>query len=682
MPAAPRTDRLEVLKELGRGSLGIVRQARNPQLDRMLALRHFEVPEWMDDVESLLKRILAEARAASTLDHPAIARLYTCGYKGFTIFMTSEFVEGQSLKELMGARTPELAEVLNWAKQLCSALDYAHEKGVFHHFLNPSNIKVLSDGTLKILDFGLLSDKHLLSQTPAKKLANEPYLSPEQLKGKPLDRSANLFSAAAIIYELYTVRSPFSGKHLGEVDRAILDLTPNPLNVAHPRVPPAISGVVLKALAKSPRERYASGQQFVEALETAKSEPLAVNANVVKPAAAVVAGPPADTTSQTVYTPPARNAAPPPTTKMRPSSPPTTAVRVQVGTANHWKLVAGVVACLVVVASLAAIFQRKPQEAAPSLKPQVASRKAPVRQGPPVAAEPTPAAAVAEPAPAAAVAEPAPDDIQPLTTFAAPSVLTTSRRGRQARTRRVATLAAPTTPWQGELSVSSAPDEATIEIEGFSGQSWHTPQVIGGLAPGNYRVTVSKPGYSPDIRTVQISAGNRIAVDLRLTPVKGWLTVAGSPAGARVFIDGKDTGRITPVTISLDPAAHKVSLRKSGYLDTDTQIQLSAGQTTSYSPTLMVAGRTDNIRIVGGGMGKIFGGGSGQGKARIEIKSEPKGAQVTINGTPLQKTTPLEIQVEAGNYDILLQKDGYKPVRENAIVGIEDRVKIDKSLIR
>src|SRR5260370_9673303 len=117
------------------------------------------------------------------------------------------------------------------------------------------------------------------------------------------------------------------------------------------------------------------------------------------------------------------------------------------------------------------------------------------------------------------------------------------------------------------------------------------------------------------MRTVQISAGNRSGVDLRLTPVKGWLTVAGSPAGARVFIDGKDTGRITPVTISLDPAAHKVSLRKSGYLDTDTQIQLSSGQTTSYSPTSMVAGRTANIRIVRGGMGSTSGRGSGQGTA-------------------------------------------------------------------
>jgi hypothetical protein len=97
----------------------------------------------------------------------------------------------------------------------------------------------------------------------------------------------------------------------------------------------------------------------------------------------------------------------------------------------------------------------------------------------------------------------------------------------------------------------------------------------------------------------------------------------------------------------------------------------------------MAAGRTDNIKIMNGGVGKLFGGGSSQqNKARIEIKTEPKGAEVIINGTALQKTTPVEIQVEPGNYDITLQKDGYQPVHENAIVGVDDRVKINKSLSR
>ena len=171
---APRTASLELVKELPRGSVGVVHQARNPQQNRFVALRKFEVPEWLDDANELIQKILAEAKAASALDHPNIAKLYTCGYKDFTVFMTAEFVEGQNLKEYMARHQPEMSEVLQMARQLLAALDYAHSKGVCHHFLNPTNIKVLPDGTLKLLDFGLLRDKNLLTQSPTKKLENEP----------------------------------------------------------------------------------------------------------------------------------------------------------------------------------------------------------------------------------------------------------------------------------------------------------------------------------------------------------------------------------------------------------------------------------------------------------------------------------------------------------------------------
>jgi hypothetical protein len=168
-----------------------------------------------------------------------------------------------------------------------------------------------------------------------------------------------------------------------------------------------------------------------------------------------------------------------------------------------------------------------------------------------------------------------------------------------------------------------------------------------------------------------------------LTANKSFVKVTGSPAGASIFLDGKDTGNVTPADLMVDPGAHSITVRKAGYLESSTDLKLAAGQGTTYSPRLMVAGRTDNIRIVGGGMGRMFGGsGSSSGMARIEIKSEPKGAQVIINGTPLQKPTPVEIQVDAGSYDITLEKDGYKPVHESAIVGMDDHVKIDRALSR
>ena len=670
-PPAPRTDRLELVKELGRGSIGVVHKAKNPQQGRVSALRQFEVPQWLDDVNELLNRILAEARAASALDHRNIARLYTCGYKGFTVFMTAEFIEGQSLKEILSTRQPEMAEVLSWSKQLLTALDYAHEKNVYHHFLNPSNIKILPDGTLKILDFGLLRDKHLLSQTPAKKLENEPYLSPEEVKNKPPDPGANLFSAATIIYQLYTCRNPFAGKHLGEVDRAIMDVTPHPLNIAHPRVPPAISAVVLKALSKNRTERFPTGKQLIAALEEAvKAAPLAPPPSPKPVVAAPKAPAPEPESLNGAGSVAAQSAPLPPAPRTQVFAPPPATARVQVGTNNHWKLAGAIATCLVVVAVLAFLFQRKPAEN--TIESTVTEAAKPAPPAPTPAAAPVATEPVSEPVAEVTEPEPAP----------ATRVISSVRRSRPVRVPRAANAPAVAAPQEGELDISSFPSDATIEIDRLAGQSWKTPQTLTGFPAGTYRVTVSKPGYASDVRSVQIAAGGHMSVDVRLTVVKGWLTVGGSPAGASVFIDGQDTGKVTPVTLMLEPASHNVLLRKSGYLEAGSAVQLVAGQTVSYSPSLMVAGRTDNLKIVGGGIGRVFSGGGSQGKARIEIKTEPKGAQVLINGTPLQKTTPVEIQVEAGNYDITLQKDGYKDIHENAIVGVEDRIKINRTLSR
>jgi serine/threonine-protein kinase len=688
--AAPRKASLELVKELPRGSVGVVHQARNPQQDRFVALRKFEVPEWLDDANALIQKILAEAKAASALDHPNIAKLYTCGYKDFTLFMTAEFVEGQTFRELMTKRQPEMNEVLQMAKQLLAALDYAHSKGICHNFLNPSNIKVLPDGTLKLLDFGLLRDKNLLTQSPTKKLENEPYLCPEQVKNKPMNAAGNIFNAGTLIYQLYTARSPFSGPHLGEVDRSITDVNPHPMQMAHPRVPEEISRVVLKALAKNPAERYSSGQQFFAALEeAAKAAPVSrANSTGSMPAYKDAPGPNA---SQSIRVQPSPNASQSfkavqgpnasQSFKAMPSGSATQSVKVTPGTvgttyvgpggktstrkpvstANHWKVVAAVVGGLCLIVVLALLFQRHPAEEED-------------------AAVPSPKAA----APFSGKAEQAIEKVK-----AAEDEQSKSRSAaapapaRAGRSRYVsAAPVAPPTAKEGQLIVSSMPMGATVEIEGRAGQQWKAPQTVPGLAAGTYKVTFNMPGYATETRTVQVTGGARTPLDVRMVAVKGFVTVASKPAGAEIWINGKDTGKVTPIEFLVEPGTQSIVVRKQGFLEASTEVKLVAGQSVNYAPSLMAAGRTDNIRLVGSsGVGKLLGNSNnGSGMARIEIKTEPKGAQVTINGTPLQKTTPLEVQLEAGNYDIVIQKEGFKPIHESSIVGMDDRIKIDRQL--
>src|SRR5262249_17391611 len=181
--------------------------------------------------------------------------------------------------------------------------------------------------------------------------------------------------------------------------------------------------------------------------------------------------------------------------------------RVQVRASNHWKTIGVVVACLVVVAGLAAVFQRKPSELA---------TETPTPQAAPAPAQPTPVQ-VSEP-------EPTPDD----SATELDQVLASAgvvRKNRVARAPRTKTPGGPAAPQEGEIGVSSTPADARIEIEGVA-QSWNTPQVVTALQVGTYKVTVSKTGFAPEVRTVQIPPGGRASMDVRLTVVKGFLTVA------------------------------------------------------------------------------------------------------------------------------------------------------------
>jgi hypothetical protein len=340
-----------------------------------------------------------------------------------------------------------------------------------------------------------------------------------------------------------------------------------------------------------------------------------------------------------------------------------TAARKPVSTANHWKVVAAVVGGLCVIVVLALVFQRHPAEQEDAAAPSSS-------QG-----APNPPAPFSRQAAQAAQG-----------TQAAPEVpgkaRTTSAHASKTARYAPAAPVAPPAPSEGQLIVSSMPMGATVEIEGHAGQSWKAPQTVPGLSAGTYKVTFNMPGYATETRSVQVTGGARTPLDVRMTAVKGFVTVASKPAGAQIWINGKDTGKVTPIEFLVEPGAQSIVVRKPGFLDATTDLKLVAGQSANYAPSLMAAGRTDNIKLVGsGGVGKLFGNnGNGSGMAQIEIKTEPKGAQVTVNGTPLQKATPLAIQVEAGNYDITIQKDGFKPIHESAIVGVDDRIKIDRAL--
>jgi hypothetical protein len=154
--------------------------------------------------------------------------------------------------------------------------------------------------------------------------------------------------------------------------------------------------------------------------------------------------------------------------------------------------------------------------------------------------------------------------------------------------------------------------------------------------------------------------------------------VNSEPAGAAITLDGKDTGKVTPAQIVVQKGSHTVAVRKPGYLDASGAVEAAPGQTAQFNPTLKLTGSTENIKTVGK-LGGIFGGGQ-ENSGRVSVRSNPKGAQVSVNGQPLKKTTPVDFYLNPGSYEISVTLEGYKPVKKIVDVEKGGKLTLDQTL--
>lgn len=229
------------------------------------------------------------------------------------------------------------------------------------------------------------------------------------------------------------------------------------------------------------------------------------------------------------------------------------------------------------------------------------------------------------------------------------------------------------------MTIDSTPQGAQVQIDGTTDSSWVTPLTLSGLAAGQHSVTFSKPGYSTDTRTVAVSSGGKASVATRLSQLAATLAVTSSPAGANIYVDGKNTGKLTPAQVSVDKGRHVVLVRKSGYIDETTNAQFVLGQTVTFSPALRPLGNVDDIRTVGK-MKKLFGGKEAQGMGTVSIKTQPKGAQVAVNQHMLDKDSPVDFMLDPGNYIVDITMSGYAPIHKIITVDRGGKTVIDEVL--
>ena len=259
-----------VIREvLGKGSMGVVYSAHDPQLDRTVAIKTINIPGTLTPGirERRTQSLLTEARLSARLNHPGIVRVYDAGEQDGMAYIVLELVEGRTLLDMLeqdghlhpDAVTAMMAEVLE-------AMAYAHEHGLVHRDLKPANIMVQPDGHVRIMDFGIA---HLVTERQADsgKLSGTPrYMSPEQINGQAVDTRSDVFSLGVIFYELLSGRKPFPQTDLGSLVRAIRE-TPHPqLQALRPDLPSGLYALINRALAKRPEERFHSARQMLEAL--------------------------------------------------------------------------------------------------------------------------------------------------------------------------------------------------------------------------------------------------------------------------------------------------------------------------------------------------------------------------------------------------------------------------------
>ena len=799
--------RFELVSQLAHSESSAVYKASDPETGNFVALKAIRLEPLGDQAATLIREVQAEAESAKMLNSHNVVALYGAGEMDGQLCALMEYVQGNSIATMLERKEGfSIWDLQDIARQTCQGLDHAHVHKVYHHSLEPAKIMVQWDGITRILGFGISTTGDYAAQSTGKPPQVLHYMSPEQLSGDPVDARSNFFSMGAILYEMVTERKAFDGEDAAAVRLAIMEQAPVPPNHVNGRVHPALSALIMKALAKAPEERYQSGQELINDLEKCKDAPAKKTVGAA-PAAQKPAAPPAPKAAAPTAPKPtaaavakaagAPSAAAPPAPKHfaaaagqgsgdnvpvigKPSSmdsssqfitncvkatidsvtretpsqsaatvepqeakapgfavdpmmdenrqgagkarsfseidelPPLKEVYVAPETVPHplaveeeakpsiiqrgepekpktppreiakkavneikktppqlflYSLTAAVVVILAVVIGLMIHLRSSDSDDEPA-PPETAATAQPGQTAPaPAAAQPKP---IAAPTPAQ-ITPPPPVEAQPAVSVT-PKYHKGKSRGRHS-------VPAEPNVVYGQLSIDSTPSGAEIQIDGQN-SGYATPFNVTGVAPGQHVVTIRKNGYASEMRSIQVSAGGNSVISVQLAPLAATVSLSSTPSGSAIWMDGKNTERVTPAQFSVDrPGNHIFVFKKQGYLDQSTSANLQVGQNSNLSATLQALGNTDDIKI-GGRFKKLFGGSETAGMGKVSVKTDPKGAQVAVNNRMLDKLSPVDFFLNPGTYEIDISLSGFKSIHKVINVDKSAKVVIDESLNR
>jgi serine/threonine-protein kinase len=265
-PLPEKIGKYDITGKIGSGGFGAVYRGRDPYIKRTVAIKTCQLND-----EEIKSRFFREAELAGNLHHRHITTIYDFGVEDGIPFIVQEFLSGEDLdKKIKRADPLPLARKVEILTAITDGLAYAHAAGIIHRDIKPANVRILDDGSVKIMDFGIaksLQTESNLTQTGIT-LGTSAYLAPEQIRGEPVDRRTDIFSLGILAYELLTYRKPFRGEHLSTVLYKILNETPEPIEAAAPDAPPALVAAVARAMEKQRENRYATMDALKQDLQS------------------------------------------------------------------------------------------------------------------------------------------------------------------------------------------------------------------------------------------------------------------------------------------------------------------------------------------------------------------------------------------------------------------------------
>lgn len=515
-PEATNGARFRITGELGRGAMGVVYRAEDAVMGRTVALKTMP----MGAASAEAQRLRREAKVAGALSHPGIVTIFDVVEQDGALYICMEYVDGPTLEALLAAkRALSPATILDILRQTAAALDYAHQKGVIHRDVKPGNIMLHDDRQVKIADFGIakmLVDETTLAGQP---LGTPSYMPPEQIQSRPVGGRADQFSLAVIAYELITGQKPFPGYSMASIVYKVCHEAPVPATAHNAALPPAVDSVFARALAKDPASRYGTVRQFVEALEGA------LRGSAWMPQLRQIS-PMADT--ETMSPPRAIPFAAPAPRR----------------SGAAWFAAAFALVGLAAVGAALYLFTPDSTTQPP---PVVAELKHTAAEPPPPDTAKPEAAAGTEELPAAPTAE------SPAEVSAAPVATGVTAH---------------------DFAIDSTPGGATVEIDNIPAFTCITPCKIT-LAAGRHTLKATLAGYRPLLRVVDAPSDSSIV--MTLDRATGTVMVKSNPPGATILIDGREWPSKTPTMMTLAAGKHALVLRKEGYRDEESSIDVKDG---------------------------------------------------------------------------------------------------------